>query len=496
MSENQRKRIYCDLIPNGEIAHDIKIIPAMLKQVISVHVENVARMNTLIEYYYNQTPIKNKQKAVRKDINNKTTVPYPSLSVSIINGYTFSIPFKYIISKDEYGDEVKKTFSQNLKSDGYYEKTISAELWAGKTGIGYKYIRPANKEELEQGKYFATVGDLDPRKIFCVYSSKIDSQKTLGVQISKENIYDENYEKIGETTVYNVWTKFHYYEFTEEDGIISPRLIKTESESVYAYKTGYGIPIIEYPRKQERIADFEFAMDLIDANEALLSARVDAVAQNSDFLLLLRDIDTESKGALERVKACLEEGILSFKTLPSNGQYNSQPSVDIMQIPLNQSEIQQLQDFICLKIEEACQIPNRETRAAGGDTGDAVSKRNGYTSLQNISQLITSSALQSETEAMTVILNICKNFNCPFNQMKPQDIDIHAMKNSQEDLATLATAFSSLYSATGNAEFSLTATGIMADVVYWKDVLQNQSNSKNNSQTEKQIDDSILENNT
>lgn len=492
MAENQRKRIYSDLIPNGDIENDIKIIPAILRQAINIHKENVTRMDKLIEYYYNQTPIKNKEKSIRKDINNKTTVPYPSLAVSIINGYTFSIPFKYIISKDKFGDEVKKSFSQNLKADGYYEKTISTELWAGKTGVGYKYIRPATEEEIKNGIYFSTVGDLDPRNVFCVYSSKIDSQKILGVQVSIENIYDDDYNIINKATVYNVWTKYHYYEFTDANGVIEPRQIRIKDGYVIAYKTGYGIPLIEYPRKQERIADFEFAMDLIDANEALISARVDAVAQNSDFLLLLQDIDTESEGALDRVKACLKEGILSFKTLPSNGQYNSQPSVNIMQIPLNQSEIQQLQDFICLKIEEACQIPNRETRAAGGDTGDAVSKRNGYTSLQNISQLITSSALQSETEAMNIILNICKNFDCPFNGLEAQDIDIHAMKNSQEDLSTLATSFSTLYSATGNAEFSLTATGIMADVPHWKSVLEN---SENNVQTEP-TDENDIKNNT
>ena len=126
----------------------------------------------------------------------------------------------------------------------------------------------------------------------------------------------------------------------------------------------------------------------------MASSRVDNVQQNVDNIILLRDIDTESEGAIERIKYLIHIGILSFKSIDGA---TVQPDIDVLNTPLNQSEVQTLQDFLCGKLEEVLHIPNRDTRGGGGgDTGTAVESRNGFRSLENIAGLITTSLLASE----------------------------------------------------------------------------------------------------
>ena len=63
-------------------------------------------------------------------------------------------------------------------------------------------------------------------------------------------------------------------------------------------------------------------------------------------------------------------------------------------------------------------IPNRENKGSGGDTGIAVESRSGFRSLENIAGLITSSAKKCENETLEVILAICKNYtDCPFKNV-------------------------------------------------------------------------------
>ena len=264
-------------------------------------------------------------------------------------------------------------------------------------------------------------------------------------------VYDENFRKVATRTEYDCWTKYHQWHFVEENGAFSNTIFSTNvlgvEKNFDAYPLVYNrIPIIEYERKQDRTSDFELALDLINAVNALASARVDAVEQKSDYLLLLRDIDIWSDGALERVKKAIKEGILAFQ---STGSLNGvQPDVDVLDIQMNQSEIQTLQDFLTSKLEEVAHIPNRDSRTSGSDTGMAVEGRNGYRSLENIAGLVTSCALESENEMFDVILEICRGDNsCPFKDLTTKDIEVKSNRNKVENMITSTQAYATLINA-------------------------------------------------
>lgn len=448
--ENGRIKILSDLVPNGDIENDKVVIPRIIVETMSLHKKNVEDMKRLKEYYYNKTDIRNKQKTQQPNINNKISIDYASIIVTTINAYCFANPFT-VSSRNSDRQEMIKQLNDSLNDDNYSQKTMHTALDSGIYGVGYKYVRPATPEEQRKGVYFRTFSEIDPLQTYCVYANTLEKEKILAVRYYTKPVYDENFRKVATRTEYDCWTKYHQWHFVEENGAFSNTIFSTNvlgvEKNFDAYPLVYNrIPIIEYERKQDRTSDFELALDLINAVNALASARVDAVEQKSDYLLLLRDIDIWSEGALERVKKAIKEGILAFQ---STGSLNGvQPDVDVLDIQMNQSEIQTLQDFLTSKLEEVAHIPNRDSRTSGSDTGMAVEGRNGYRSLENIAGLVTSCALESENEMFDVILEICRGDNsCPFKDLTTKDIEVKSNRNKVENMITSTQAYATLINA-------------------------------------------------
>ena len=222
------------------------------------------------------------------------------------------------------------------------------------------------------------------------------------------------------------------------------------------------IPITEY-RSLDGTGYFELAIDLINAINALASSRLDDVEQSVDYIITLRDIDTDSDGALQRIKDCLKDGLLSFRSIEGA---TVQPDIDVLNTKLNQSEIQYLQDFLCNKLEEVLNIPNRNSKASGGDTGSAVESRNGFRNLENKAGIVTDDIIAGENENLKVIFAICKNENgCPFANMKARDIEIKDNRNKYENLTNSANAYAVLRSAGMNDRTSLEVTRLVPDAI-------------------------------
>lgn len=454
MINRGRIKILTDLRFKGELPYDISVAKNIIKNTISLHRKNVIVMQKLINYYYNITDIQGKTKTMQPEINNKIAIGYPSIASTTKNSYTLSNAPKFV-SRNPKKQDLVKQFNDALDDDNYHNKTMQMALNASMTGLGYKYVKIANKEELSNGFYFKTIGDIDPLTTYCVYANDISKEKVCAIQFYTRSKYNEQGRKIKDTTIYSVWSKYHYFEFETDRSDYA--LIGTPFRLLYDR-----IPIIENVRTQDRVGDYELGLDIINAINALASSRLDDVQQNVDNIILLRDIDTESEGALDRVKDLIAVGILSFKSIEGA---SIQPNIDVLNTPLNQSEIQTLQDFLCGKLEEVLHIPNRDTRGGGGgDTGTAVESRNGFRSLENIAGLITASLLASENEVLDVILSICKIFkDCPFKDLTPKDVEIKPMRNKVENLSVSTTAFATMINAGVNRITAYVVSGLVAD---------------------------------
>lgn len=460
-----RQKIICDLTPTGNIEQDKKIIPQIINLTIGLHQQNVTDIKRLFNYYYNLTDIIAKDKVQQPDINNKIGIDYASIAINTINGYSFANSLTFSSRKID-DDNQMKSFNDSLDDDNYSQKLKKLTLNYGICGLAYKYTIPANDDEMENGIYYKTVTDIDPTSTYCVYDNTLEHNKTCAISFADRKVYDKDYMLIKTQRVYTVWTKWHQWEFVKDGnnrfGYTNNSLI-VDGQEFEAYPLMYKqIPIVEY-RSLDGTGYFELAMDLINAINAIASSRVDDIQQSVDYIITLRDIDTESEGALGKIKECLKQGILSFKSIPNA---TVQPSIDVLDTKLNQAEVQTLQDFLCDKIEEVLNIPNRNSKSSGGDTGSAVESRNGFRSLENKASIVTDDIIAGENETLKVIFAICKNISsCPFKTMTSRDIEIKDNRNKYENLTNASTAYATLRSAGMNDRTALETTRLVPDAI-------------------------------
>ena len=478
-----RKRIYTDIVPTGIIAEDIKIIPQILYNSIPVHTENVGAMDRLVNYFYNHTAIDDKSKISRHEVNNKVSIPRANTTVTTINSYCFSNPFKFISlqAEQQITDELKE-FNDCCELDNYSAKLIETTQWSGVTGIGYKFVSKPNAKDIKNGMFFKTTGDIDPRTAFCVYANTIDKEKVLGV-IFHEKTEEQN----GITmryTEYNVFTKWHQWRFKTQDftnflNIKFPIILQGNLEYIDAYplnalntvapteENSSTIPLIEYLRKPDRTNDFEKSILLMDAISVVLSNSVDATTQNSDYVFKFKNVDVgewDENGVnpvLETIKQALKNHILPIKEI--EGAQN-QPDAEIMEIPLNQSEVRSLLDYLTEQLEESLFVPNRNTSSGGADTNSSVETRNGFRSLEDIAGIITSQAIKSEKEFIQCALEIGKQYeNCPFKDLQAKDIGSKPMRNKIESLINSTQAFATMINSGVNRITAYVVSGLVAD---------------------------------
>jgi hypothetical protein len=205
----------------------------------------------------------------------------------------------------------------------------------------------------------------------------------------------------------------------------------------------------------------------MDAINVLASCRIDSVQQSTDFIIKLRDIDLgefDEKGnnpVLDRIQRYMNAHFLAVE---SRDGADVQPDIDVLDIPLNQSQVQELQDFLYEMLQEELQQPTR-SGGTGQDTGIAVENRNGFRQFENLATEISDSMIYSEMQFVEKLLEIGKSYpNCPFKDLEIGDIEIRPMRNRSENLTTGTNNYRELRKAGVNPYTAYSITGIAPDV--------------------------------
>lgn len=457
-----RIKIVCDLKPTGNIDEDKLIIPQIINSTLSVHRKNVADIKRLFNYYYNDTDIKAKTKTQQPEINNKININYANIAVNTINGYSFSNALTFSSRRTD-NENAMKALNDALDDDNYSHKLRKLTLNYGICGLAYKYAIPASEEEKKNGIYYKTITDIDPQTTYCVYENTIEQEQICAISYCDRKKFDSKFKAITSERVYTVWTKWHQWEFVTNGSGYKNIPFIVDGLQYEAYPLVYNqIPMIEY-RSLDGTSYFEMAIDLINGINALASSRIDDVQQSVDYIITLRDIDTESDGALSKIKRCLKDGLLSFRSVEG---LTVQPAIDVLDTKINQQEVETLQQFLCDKVEEVLNIPNRNSKSSGGDTGSAVESRNGFRSLENKAGIVTDDIIAGENKALKVIFAICNNISeCPFASMKPRDVEIKDNRNKYENLSNSSSAYATLRGAGMNDRTALEVTRLVPDSI-------------------------------
>jgi hypothetical protein len=205
----------------------------------------------------------------------------------------------------------------------------------------------------------------------------------------------------------------------------------------------------------------------MDAINTLASCRLDSVQQSTDFIIKLRDIDLgefDEKGnnpVLERIQKYMANHFLAVE---SRDGADVQPDIDVLDIPLNQSQVQELQNYLVEALNEELQQPTRNG-GTGQDTGIAVENRNGFRQFANLATKITDYMIEGEMLFIEKLLEIGKSYpNCPFRDLEIGDIEIRPMSNKEENKTIAVNNFREMVNAGVNRYTAYAESGLVADI--------------------------------
>lgn len=479
-----RVKILTDMVLNGNIAHDKALIPKIIENSLPYHKTNVRAYGINESWYFNDTDkILSKIKHIRPEIDNKFTFATAKSVVEMNNGYCFGEPFKYVTNEAEpYKQEQMTAFNKCLKLAQNHQHTRTCAENGAKFGISYKLALKPTEKDLDKGKFFRIVSDIDNFNTFKVYTNTIDKEEVLGVTYYERKVIGKNGLETDKTEkVFNCWTKYHQWVFVKdsEGGYTSlpfnirlnGKLTLLEAFPLNVSLDGVSretlIPLQEYERTGDRVADFELSIKLMDAINVLASCRLDSVQQSTDFIIKLRDIDLgefDEQGdnpILERIQKYMAHHFLAVE---SRDGAEVQPDIDVLDIPLNQSQVQELQDFLYSMLQEELQQPTR-SGGSGQDTGLAVENRNGYRQFENLATKISDYMIYSEMLFVEKLLEIGKSYpNCPFKDLEIGDIEIKPMRNKSENKSTAVTNYREMRNAGVNPYTAYAESGLVADI--------------------------------
>lgn len=354
-------------------------IAEVLEDALAADSHNVREINYLYDVYRGIQDIRNKEKLVRPQINNKIVVNLANYIVTFKDAYLLSSPVQYIAATGE--DAVSKAVDE-LNNFMYEEDKESKDKrlvnWMHICGVAPRMVLPNPDYDRNDGEGSpALLYALDPREAFVIYYSGLGRRPMAGVLKQ----YDEDGEQI-----YYVYVKNGMY-----------TVAKNKVVDFAAYDYGR-VPIVEYVNNTARIGAFEVVLPPMNAVNTLESNRIDNVVDFVNAYDVFKNCEIDAKTYSE-----LTAGGQAIMIRSSMGL---DASVTRISSELNQTGVQTNIDDLLAYIDVICGLPNRNGGSSTSDTGVASQYRDGWVDASSRASDTEKLFVSSEKEVLRLILKI------------------------------------------------------------------------------------------
>lgn len=392
---------------------------SVLTKAVTVHESNSSDIQYLYDYYKGKTPILEKTKEIRENINHKVWVNRAKEIVDFKLGYCFGEPIQYI----RRGEEENLTADIAVLNNHMYladKATADKELaeWMLISGVGYRMTMPTDT---------LSIYTLDPRNTFVIRYSG------LGHPVVASVTYVEK-EDLGR--IYSVYTDTEYFK-TDMMSIIEEKPVHLGSN-----------PIVEYRADNAMLGAFEVVLPLLDAINEVESNRLDDIVQfvNSFLAVIGAELDEETvKNINEWKMMALPDG--------ADAKY--------LAASMKQSDIQTLVDNLYQSILTICGLPNRNGGSSTSDTGAAVQLRDGWEAAEANAKSIETMFKRSEKQFLKVALKIL-HANAELD-LKVEHIEAKFARRHTDNILTKVQAMVQLLEAGISPEIAIATAGIWND---------------------------------
>ena len=403
-----------------------------LENALVYHTQNATEIEYLDRYYRGDQPILYRKKEVRPEVNNKVVENIALFIVETKTSEMVGEPIQFVLrGTDENKSRQIAELNSIMESEDKAFYDIELCRWRSICGTAYRFIgtnEASNEPLLDESDFFISVED--PRNTFVVYHN--NGRPAFSCQIRKTTEGNN---------LYFCYTKGEWFE------IVGGEIVNRGVNGNFA------IPVIEYPNNERRLSDIELSITLTDEINKMSSDRANGIEQFVASWVKFVNVDVD----LETFRSLRSEGALVVK---SNNGSDNKADVDIMSQELNQTESQVAVNDLFEKLLIIHGLADRQTNT-GGDTGSAVTLRNGFYSMEKRSELAEPIFKRAERNALRIILNRLR-INKQFT-LVPSDVEIKISRTKSDNMQMKAQVLQMLLQSGVKYERALKTIGLFAD---------------------------------
>lgn len=418
---------------------------------LSVHGENLTQMEYLYWYRRGVTPIYNKTKDIRPEINHKVTASIAGSICDFKNGYFLTQPATYIPRKgrEETADEVAE-LNEYLYRSGKHDADNKLVDWFHTVGKADLFVQSTDDPEMPFAVYA-----LDPRSAFVVRSTAPGNRPVFAGYVVLS----------GDTLYVDVWDKRNRYRIQggKLGDMTSPfsNFLTSAMEIVDVAPNPLGeVPIIEYQYNSVYMSCFESIIPLLDAIDQVQSDRLDGLDQAIQSLLVFYncELGEDEKGDPITPSYVRAAGALFLKSIGEN-------KADLKEIVsnLDQSQTQVLINNLYEMAMSICGMPSVSNSFPGDSTGLAIELKDGWTICEMNARNTEDLFKESNRQFDRIIVNILKVKG--LLDISLNDFELHFTRNELRAVQSKAQALQTLLAAGLHPTLALAKSGISADPV-------------------------------
>ena len=355
-------------------------------------------------------------------INNKTVVNYAYPITRQIVGYTFGNPLELVQKNNDKQAQVQK-LSDIFGYEEVYATDISAATFASVCGVGYEITLPSKDINKDNTPEIPIIIDcLDPRHTFVVQSTDVGNPQIMSCMEIMD--IEGNFKK------YVIFT--NKYKFT----------LDYDTKKLTQENNPIGLdPITLVPNSLFLVGDWEEAISVMDALNMVTSDSLNDIEGTIKSLLVLigAELDENDESTLSKIK---EKRLLSL----TGGTEGVSSNLDAKFISpkLDSVSVENIREFLEDARNVITGIPDRSANSSGGDTGEAVINRDGWTDIEIVAKLKELFFKKAKKRQVAVAIKILQQLDIVDKNLSVLDIDINIGRHTTDNLGTKTTAFAAL----------------------------------------------------
>lgn len=404
-----------------------KVTPENVMEVLqkaqNIFASNRKDCEYLIKYFLGEQDILSRSYSPTSNINNRTVINYAYPITREIVGYTFGNKIELVQKNLNKVEEITKVADIYDYENAYYVDICTA-IYASICGIGYQITLPSvdiNKDSTPEIPI--TYNALDPRTTFVVQSSQIGNPQIMSCAISTNN---ENKK------VYTCYTNEYKITITNMDA----NTMKIEKNLI-------GLdPITMVENSLFLTGDWEQAISVLNAiNQVGSDALNDIEGTIRSLLVILgAEFGDDDDSDINKIK--------TQRILTLINKTGGNVDAKFIAPHLDSVSVENLREYLDEARNVITGIPDRSANSSGGDTGQAVLNRDGWTDMEIVARLKELFFKKAKKRQLAIGIKILQMLDFISKDLSILDIEPVIGRHTTDNLQTKTQAFSTLV-ATG-----------------------------------------------